>query len=189
MKNLVRAAVTLAAALSIAITGSVAAYSGRGSDNLPCTTGGYWVINHLTGPAPTLIVGGVNATLVKQPNATIAHYISGPVTAATVVVVSPNVGQLQLSHCLPGPTATPTPSPTPTPSITPSPTPSTDPTPSPTGSESPTDSARPNLTPPPTDTALAVTTTGDSSPFGMTFWLAVGLVSLFVIPARRSRRR
>lgn len=91
------AAITLLLVLVLPVLG----YSGHGDDNLPCTTGGYWVINHLDGAdAPVLTVGDVAATLVKQPNPDIAHYESGPVDSSTEVTVVPEVGQLQLSHCI-----------------------------------------------------------------------------------------
>ncbi len=151
MKN-IRIALVVWFALTVGLVGSASAYVGHGDDNLPCETGGYWVITLLDGVAPDLTVDGTSATFVKLVgNGSTAHYESGPVTSDSVVVVTPDIGQLQLSHCIEEeqpsvqPSASVTPSESPGPSNPPSEEPSSSPTPSTTPSATPTPTS--SLTP------------------------------------------
>lgn len=180
---------TLAAAGALLAAGASPAlgYDGHGSDNLPCTNGSFWVINHLDGATPpSLTVGGVAAVLVAQPNDGIAQYTAGPVDADTAVVEEPAIGQVQLSHCTgeATPSAPPTesapPTPTPTPSASPSEAPSSPPSEPPTPTPTPTIT----ITPSPTIGAFNVAVcpaTGEPVPAGQSAISIRGTVLLILL--------
>jgi hypothetical protein len=129
-------------------------WGGNGSDNLPCTDGGHWVLAPSFGvESATLFVNGQSYTMVQAGNghgswsADSVGPLTDPVDAYVEFTGDGNTrNHLQLSHCTEGePSPSPSESPSPSPSESPSPSPSESPSPSP--SESPSPSVSPTVAP------------------------------------------
>jgi hypothetical protein len=117
---------TLAFAASITWT----AGSDAGSDALPCTDGGHWVLSQAQAvQSATLVVGGGTYQMQSDGNDSYTADSSGPIVVGDVAVVTWDGGG-QPSLALTGCTASSSPSPTPTPTPTPTPSPSGSPPPS-----------------------------------------------------------
>ena len=121
---LILATPLLAYAESLSWTGGV----GLGSDALPCTGGGHWLLSDAQAvKSATLAVGGGSYDM--QPAGTDAFTAdsSGPIVVGDLAVVTYDGGgqpSLSLTGCDAAPSPTPDPSPTPTPSPSDSPPPS-----------------------------------------------------------------
>jgi len=153
--------VTGALVLSVkpALADGTIEWGGQGSDNLPCTEGGFWVVQAKDASTVTAVVNGVSIPMEQQGNGA-WHATSGPLTTSTTAYatftgeVSGNTG-MELSHCTgeTDPTETPEPSLTPTPTNTPTSTPTeiSTPTSTPTGTRTPdpTGTPKPQVTPTP----------------------------------------
>jgi hypothetical protein len=106
-------------------------WTGQGSDNLPCDSGGHWVLTGQGITSATMIVNGVQYVMTQNGNGSFAADSVGALdenttASATYEGEAANV-QFVLSHCEDE-------SPSPSPSESPSPSPSE--SPSPTGSSS-----------------------------------------------------
>lgn len=123
---LILATPLMAYADSVSWTGGV----GVGSDVLPCTDGGHWVLSDAQAvQSATLVVGA--GTYDMQPNGTDAFTAdsSGPIVVGDVAVVTYDGGgqpSLSLTGCE-GASSSPTPDPSPTPSPSDSPPPTSPP--------------------------------------------------------------
>jgi len=104
--------------------------SDSGSDALPCTDGGHWVLSQAQAvKSATLVVGGGTYAMQLDGNDAYTADSTGPIVTGDVAVVTYDGGgqpSLSLSGC----TASSSPSPTPTPTPTPTPSPSDSPPPS-----------------------------------------------------------
>jgi hypothetical protein len=127
---LVLALPTLALADSISWTGG----SDSGSDLLPCTDGGHWVLSQAQAvQSATLTVAGGSYPMQADGDGAYVANSSGPIVSGDVAVVTYDGGgqpSLALTGCTASPSPTPTPTPTPTPSPSDSPPPSGSPGPS-----------------------------------------------------------
>jgi hypothetical protein len=110
--------------------------SGSGSDLLPCTGGGHWVLSDAQAvKSATLVVVGGTYDMQPDGNDGFSADSSGPIVLGDVAVVTYDGGgqpSLSLTGC-DGSSPSPDPSPTPTPSPSDSPPPSGSPGPGHTG--------------------------------------------------------
>lgn len=111
----------LAFAASISWTGG----SGIGSDVLPCTDGGHWVLSQAKAvKSATLVVAGGTYQMQRDGKDAYSADSSGPIVIGDVAVVTYDGGgqpTLTLSACDASSSPTPTPTPTPSPSDSPPP--------------------------------------------------------------------
>jgi hypothetical protein len=108
-------------------------WTGHGSENLPCESGGHWVLAPAFGiDSATLTVDGASYTMSQSGQGSWSADSTTEITSSSDAYVTftgegDERDSLQLSHCLggetPSPTATPTPTETPSPTDTPTPTP------------------------------------------------------------------
>ena len=125
----------MAMAASVSWTGG----SGSGSDLLPCTGGGHWVLSDAQAvKSATLVVVGATYDMQPQGNDSFSADSSGPIAIGDVAVVTYDGGgqpSLSLTSCdvSSSPSPDPSPTPTPTPSPSDSPPPSGSPGPGHTG--------------------------------------------------------
>ncbi|HJX07887.1 MAG TPA: hypothetical protein VJ736_07435 [Actinomycetota bacterium] len=126
---LILATPLMAYADSVSWTGGV----GVGSDVLPCTDGGHWVLSDAQAvQSATLVVGA--GTYDMHPDSTDAFSTdsSGPIAVGDVAIATFDGGgqaSLSLTSCAGSSSPSPDPSPTPTPSPSDSPPPSSTPPP------------------------------------------------------------
>lgn len=124
-------------------------WEGQGSENLPCTSGGHWVLApafNITGA--TLTVNGVSYIMAQSGQGSWAADSVGPLDASLTAYVTftgsgDGRNHLQLSHCTGGPTSTPTNTPTPTATPTNTVTPTSTSQPTPTNTPTPTSTSTP----------------------------------------------
>src|SRR5439155_15393352 len=133
------------ATAGVAHADGVIPWTGNGSDNLPWSDGGHWVLAPEFGiDSATLTVNGVDYVMTQNGNGSWSADSVGPIDdASTAYVTYTGAGDerdhLQLSHCeesSPSPSPSPSPSESPSPSQSPSPSGSTS-TPPPSSSTSP----------------------------------------------------
>jgi hypothetical protein len=114
----------MAMAASVSWTGG----SGSGSDLLPCTGGGHWVLSDAQAvKSATLVVVGGSYDMQPDGQDGFSADSSGPIVVGDVAVVTYDGGgqpSLSLTGCDGSPSPSPDPSPTPTPSPSDSPPPS-----------------------------------------------------------------
>lgn len=124
---LILATPLLAFAASVSWTGG----SGSGSDVLPCTDGGHWVLSQAKAvKSATLVVAGGTYQMQRDGKDAYAADSSGPIVIGDLAVVTYSGGgqpALALTACDASSSPTPTPTPTPSPSPTGSPPPSSPP--------------------------------------------------------------
>jgi len=158
-------------------------WQGQGSDNLPCVSGGHWILAPSFGVElpVVLTVNGQSYVMQQSGNGSWWADSSGALDSELVAYVTyagpgDERNHLQLSHCLEGeestptPTATATKTPTETPTETPTDTPTSTPT-QPTGTpETPT--STPTQPTSPTSTP-ETPKTGFESSGGQSGWLLV----------------
>lgn len=136
--------------INSALAGSTA-WTGNGSENLPCSTGAHWILSPAQGiTSATLTVNSTTYPMQQSGDGSFFADSTGTITSASATWVGTNsTAFLKLSHCNGSTvTTTPTPSVTVTPTVTPTVTGT--PTPSPTGTITPT--ATPTVTATPTAT-------------------------------------
>ncbi len=106
----------MAIAASVSWTGG----SGSGSDLLPCTGGGHWVLSDAQAvKSATLVVVGGTYDMQPQGNDAFSADSSGPIAIGDLAVATFDGGgqpSLSLTGCEGSPSPTPDPSPTPSPS-------------------------------------------------------------------------
>ena len=117
----------LAFAASVSWTGG----SGIGSDVLPCTDGGHWVLSQAKAvKSATLVVSGGTYQMQRDGKDAYSADSSGPILIGDLAVVTFDGGgqpSLALAGCDASSSPTPTPIPTPTPSPSDSPPPTSPP--------------------------------------------------------------
>ena len=124
---LILATPLLAFAASVSWTGG----SGVGSDVLPCTDGGHWVLSQAKAvKSAMLVVSGGTYQMQRDGKDAYSADSSGPILLGDVAVVTFDGGgqpSLALTACDASSSPTPTPTPTPSPSPSGSPPPSSSP--------------------------------------------------------------
>jgi len=119
---LIGAAIVILAMPLMAIAASVSwtGGSGSGSDLLPCTGGGHWVLSDAQAvKSATLVVVGATYDMQPQGNDAFSADSSGPIVVGDLAVATFDGGgqpSLSLTGCEGSPSPTPDPSPTPSPS-------------------------------------------------------------------------
>jgi len=111
---LILATPLLAFAASVSWTGG----SGSGSDVLPCTDGGHWVLSQAKAvKSATLVVAGGTYQMQRDGKDAYAADSSGPIVIGDLAVVTySGAGQPALALTACDASSSPTPTPTPTPS-------------------------------------------------------------------------
>ncbi len=163
----------LGAFVSPAKADGVIPWTGHGSDELPCLTGGHWVLAPSFGiDSATLTVNGINYAMTQNGSGSWSADSSGPLDVNLTAFVSytgpgDERDHLQLSHCTEGepPTATststsePTATSTSTTEPTDTPTSTSEPTATSTSTTEPTDTPTSTSEPTATSTSTTVTST------------------------------
>lgn len=186
-------------------TTSVIPWGGNGSENLPCSEGGHWVLAPSFGiDSATLHVDGNAYTMTENGNGSWSADSVGPIDANVDAYVTytgdgDERDHLQLSHCTdssPSPSPSGSPSPSPSPSESPSPSPSGSSS-TPPGGHSSTSTVPPTLgssshcgatCPTPTPTAFTGLSRGASwAIFGALIFAALGIGALWIARARGER--
>src|SRR5690242_5973096 len=97
--------------------------SGQGSDLLPCTDGGHWVLSQAQSvKSATLVIVGATYEMQPDGNDSFTADSSGPIAVGDLAVATYDGGgqpELSLTACEGSSSPSPTPSPTPTPTPTP----------------------------------------------------------------------
>lgn len=131
--------IVLATATAAQASDNIIPWQGQGSENLPCSTGGHWVLAPAFGiDSAILTVNGTDYVMTQNGNGSWSADSSGAIDAnvdayVTFTGAGDERDHLQLSHCT---DTSPSPSPSESPSETPSESPSETPSESPSESTS-----------------------------------------------------
>ncbi len=97
----------LSAFAVVGLIGSASAgqltWRGQGSENLPCSDGGHWVLTGKGVTSATATIGGRTYTMLQNGGGSWAVDSFGSITSGTIASVvfagTPNNPQFVLSHC------------------------------------------------------------------------------------------
>lgn len=110
-------------ALLLALAGPASAttvlpWTGQGSENLPCETGGHWVLTGHGITSASMVVDGTEYVMAQSGNGSFSADSTGEITDSTVAAAayegSARNPQFVMSHCADGPTPPPPTTPPPT---------------------------------------------------------------------------
>jgi hypothetical protein len=100
------AAMTVGGTASIALASTTIQWTGQGSESLPCSGGGHWVLTGQGVTSATMTVNGVVYTMHQNGNGSFAADSNGSLGAGTTASAtyegSPKNPQFVLSHCVAG---------------------------------------------------------------------------------------
>jgi hypothetical protein len=100
------AVMTVGGTASIALASTTIQWTGQGSENLPCSGGGHWVLTGQGITSATMTVNGVQYTMVQNGNGSFAADSNGSLGAGTTASAtyegSARNPQFVLSHCVAG---------------------------------------------------------------------------------------